>query len=122
MDMKNFGIRAVNCAKFRPMNGMLMRSHMHSFERWRMDEGDHNELWDEYDRERWYLDLSDAASRGCLLEVVRNAWCDQYAFVYPLVGERRWAMRCDPSGGAEVSYFNGESEVDVLVQALEAAP
>lgn len=114
--MKELGERAVRAKAFKPMNGMLMRSPMSLSRTWRMDQGDHNGTWDDHDKENWYLDLNDAASVGCLLAVVREAWKDPTLFVYSN------GYTCAVQGAWRGPFFESETEAEALVKALEAAP
>jgi hypothetical protein len=61
------------------------------------------------------LDISDAATLGCLIHLVREAWGDHCLHVRPEGGQWRvWGI--EP--GAHV-YL---TEAEALVAALEAAP
>jgi hypothetical protein len=72
-------------------------------------------------------DLTDPATLGCVLALVREAWATNgvvFVGVEP-------ADRCDPTAGLEVwlhwmgacnECFHGATEAEALVLALEAAP
>ena len=62
-------------------------------------------------------DLSDPATLGCLLALVRDAWGDPLAHVAPVAGGWRVWLEVD----LEV-FFDGATEAEALVAALEAAP
>jgi hypothetical protein len=66
-------------------------------------------------------DLSDPATLGCLLALVREAWGDRYASVWCdtqfSTWEDRWVYSVD---GTTKTGFSTEAEA--LVYALEAAP
>ena len=62
-------------------------------------------------------DLSDPATRGCLLALVREAWGDPLAHVAPVAGGWRVWLEVD----LEV-FFDGDTEASALVTALKAAP
>jgi hypothetical protein len=66
-------------------------------------------------------DLSDPATLGCLLALVRSAWRDRYASVWCdtqfSTWEDRWVYSAD---GTTKTGFSTEAEA--LVYALEAAP
>ena len=66
------------------------------------------------DRER-LPDLTDPATLGCLLALVREAWVDPNAHTMPYYG--RWAvfLSSDQDAG------DGSTEAEALVAALEAA-
>ena len=63
-------------------------------------------------------DLTDPATLGCLLALVREAWVqdDLVAFRF---GEQ-WCTEVTPQEG--LHYVYGASEAEALVAALEAAP
>ena len=104
------GKRVVSCKHFRPMRGMLdMQSRT-----W-----DSSLLW------RWHNevdvpDLRDAATLGCLLALVREAYGQ------PLVSVK-WSIdgwRVINTEGKAWCWriAKGASEAEALVAALEAAP
>jgi len=62
-------------------------------------------------------DLSDAATMGCLLALVREAWNDQRAYIRASFG---WEWITDYC--VEKWPPGGETEAEALVAALEAAP
>ena len=70
-------------------------------------------------REAW-PDLTDPATLGCLLALVRDAWADDdIYFGSSLSTERKrwsWVM----GGGDRIGQ--GDTEAEALVAALEAAP
>jgi len=61
-------------------------------------------------------DLSDAATLGCLLALVREAWGDYHAYLAPGPG---WFVG---SGSRNAVYGEGATEAEALVVALERAP
>jgi hypothetical protein len=64
-------------------------------------------------------DLSDPATLGCLLALVREAWSDPYLCA---VGDPDTGWRVD-AVTAQVQDLHGfSSEAEALVAALEAAP
>lgn len=73
-------------------------------------------------------DLTDPATRGCLLQLVREAWQNQYAYSVPVLdrnGLRFWAVWLPRPGGWDddgQGAFTGPDEVSALVAAMEAAP
>ena len=66
----------------------------------------------------WLPDVTDAATLGCLLALVREAWGDP--FLCPAADrETGWWL----NGYAAVDYLQSyRSEAEALVAALEAAP
>jgi hypothetical protein len=68
-------------------------------------------------------DLSDPATLGCLLALVREAWCDAEIAI---VRERDLAwIVCHSLCNAMLydgRYIRGSTEAEALVAALEAAP
>ena len=74
------------------------------------------------DGERYPPDFSMAASRGCLLELVRQAYGDPYIEAQPAVAEGLWLWRVSIRGDSRRDDFWYPSEAEALVAALEAAP
>jgi hypothetical protein len=71
---------------------------------------------DDYtDRTTGQPDLTDPATIGCLLYLVREAWSDSSLAACMSMDERTWQI--DPT----VSFRTGETEAEALVCALEAA-
>lgn len=68
-------------------------------------------------------DLTDAATLGCLLALVRDAWGDQTTQCRYFTGEATWCV-CSAGGSILVDgrYMWGKSEAEALVVALETAP
>lgn len=69
-------------------------------------------------------DLSDPATLGCLLALVREAWDDPKLVAVWIASEEVWIMArglCN-SMLADDRYYRGASEPAVLVAALLAAP
>jgi hypothetical protein len=65
-------------------------------------------------------DLSDPATLGCLLALVRESLGDPWIRVEP--GSRGWyCIHSRPPSGGGIPG-NGETEAEALVAALEAAP
>jgi hypothetical protein len=60
-------------------------------------------------------DLTDPATVGCLLALVREAWGDQMMFAFPDAFPDRWTV-------VDVDIGHHETEAAALVAALEAAP
>jgi hypothetical protein len=71
-------------------------------------------------------DLSDPATLGCLLALVREAWASR-GFVsvrHPVVASlgEPWDVVVYNAGGDLVARFGGATEAEALVNALENAP
>jgi hypothetical protein len=68
-------------------------------------------------------DLTDPATLGCLLALVREAWWDPYlAATRERVGDWIVASRLCDAMLARGRYFRGATEAEALIVALEAAP
>lgn len=67
-------------------------------------------------------DLSDPATVGCLLQLVREAWDDPEAHL--ALGAAGWVLLSGESRVANVVYpsLEGKTEAEALVNALGAAP
>jgi hypothetical protein len=68
-------------------------------------------------------DLTDPATLGCLLALVREAWGDPYVYVLSCAND--WFTVCSPAdeGGKWLRHppIDGSTEAEALVAALEAA-
>jgi hypothetical protein len=65
-------------------------------------------------------DLTDPATLGCLLALVREAW-DQKSITSQVVSNKKWLV-IYKGFGTPSRFFYGTTEVEVLVTTLEAAP
>ena len=110
MSLADLGRRAVACKHWRWMPGMLMSAGMTTF-RIRF-EGDEN-----VDR-CGVPDLTDPATLGCLLHLVRQAWGVERAVVWWNEHDQGWVADVRPRN----FVFVRDSEAHALVAALEAAP
>ncbi len=63
-------------------------------------------------------DLTDPATLGCILRLVREAWKRSTAFLYYYGGS--WFF--DPQQSGPTDHPSGRTEAEALVAALEAAP
>ena len=102
----DLGRRFAACKGFRPMRGML---------------DNHGRTWTPDLLWRWtpkvdIPDLRDPATLGCLLALVREAH-GQTTLSPVSGGKRRWFL-----ADYGTTALQGESEAELLVAALEAAP
>lgn len=131
MDAELLARRAVACKNWRWMPGM--RATLSSGLVVRLGDHDEGSLWFAIlaggatctvdVRHPSYTvapDLTDPATRGCLLALVREAWGDPRASTNASpYGDGRWAV---VDSKALRFYAWGTSEAEALVAALEAAP
>ncbi len=110
-ELRALADRVVACRHWRPMRGMrdLQGRTWTPDLLWR---------WHPHDRP----DLSDPATVGCLLALVREAWGDPEAHL--ALGAGGWILMSGESRVAEVVYPSpaGRIEAEALVAALEASP
>jgi len=64
-------------------------------------------------------DLTDAATLGCLLALVREAWGQDDLVAFRFDGQ--WCAEVTPKEGQHHAFY-GSSEAEALVAALESAP
>jgi hypothetical protein len=122
----DLGKRAVACKKWRWMPGMLVRCPGYQS---RLDEDTFG--WNIV-VEGWLPDLSDPATLGCLLALVREAWSTAASPRPGLPGYDAGRIYVEPhAGGWHACWPNGtrlgssrteNTEAGALVAALEAAP
>ena len=119
-EMQNLGRRAVACKGWKWMPGMLAcsgkaRLRISSMAAANLLSGD-------------LPDLSDPATVGCLLALVREVWGAPLAEVRPMLVGRHGEFEaegwiCRPNRrDHEYQRFIGTTEAAALVAALEAAP
>ena len=131
MTLEELGRRAVACKHWRWMPGMYAEPLAFRVV-WADDDsiGEADQI--SYLRERVphiYPDLSDPATLGCLLALVREAWGDDVTpmrIVSASDQKRRWwyiGLGEHVIGGMSRGLsLEAESESELLVAALEAAP
>jgi len=120
-------VRAVACRHWRWMPGMVGtldgERHVLDVELGFYVEGARGPEWHVAADTDWTLDLSDPATRGCILALVREAWGDPTLVTYHhewTDGEEGWAVLCDHSvDGMPTDLYDDEGEA--LVAVLEAA-
>lgn len=123
--MEELAQRAVACRHWRWMPGMLGLSVSAEAGLWRVEQADLTALSGAgagpasiHEVGVWLPDLSDPATLGCLLALVREAWgCDSLTCqpLLPLVGVHGWRV-------VGTSAQSDNTEAAALVAALEAAP
>lgn len=116
-ELETLGRRAVACTKWRWMPGMAV-----VLDTWRGRIGDGEEI-----RGAFVPDLSDPATRGCLLDLVREAWAQpeistRYSEYRETGGQWDVPTPVDKDGLRNILFFSGKTEAEALVAALEAAP
>lgn len=133
--MDDLAKRAVACKRWRWMPGMLVDLGSRSM---RLDARSIEDLKDgENPIYPWQIygpvipDLTDPATLGCLLAMVREAWGSPFAQVSPGLG-RIGVASSVVDAGFWVTYpnrdlddrsgFRGNTEAEALIAALEAAP
>jgi hypothetical protein len=132
MSLADLGRRAVACKHWRWMPGMMLQwktvkgSHYRgrvcdtwSFE----DEGalyceGHEDRFTREELKAAWPDLSDPATLGCLLHLVREAWEVERAVVWWNEHDQGWVADVRPRN----FVFVRDSEAHALVAALETAP
>lgn len=118
--MNKLAKRAVACKHWRWMPGMLD------------EHGNRYVAEGRYPRRSVLPDLTDPATLGCLLALVREAWDvgygeNKYAYiavnppVTPHMDEPWSVVVCDHNGEWPFG-FDGDTEAEALIEALEAAP
>lgn len=119
-DMIELGKRATACKSWRWIPGMLHGAVVGDELKFFYRVGD---LTLHLDDER-IPELTDPATLGCLLALVREAWGDPHASVGSAGwddGEEGWVVvACSPT--SKWSLCNCKTEAEALVAALEAAP
>lgn len=65
-------------------------------------------------------DLTDPATMGCLLALIREVWGNPRIALVPMIGEM-WGVAI-PNPLREGPRFKAPTEVESLIAALEAAP
>ncbi len=126
-----WGRRAVACKQWRWMPGML------ALDGWRVvGETDASRIWcrdeaisrvSKCNPSKDTPDLSDPATVGCLLSLVREAWGDPTLHVVAedCSSGTLWCVRVSKPWAAKYTSlprFSLDSEVKALLTALEAAP
>ena len=123
-----FSRRAVACKGFRWMPGMLAAlDGIGGDYRARVCRVDNGLFWSDatplpYALASYVPDLSDPATLGCLLALVRKAWGDPTLCVVLDTSDGRWCVGCWEDNGIAMRGRGGATETEALVNALEGAP
>jgi hypothetical protein len=132
-DCEALGRRAVACAKWRWLPGMTVQG-IHSGSKtlsWIRVEAFHNSMNCRAQAEQLenpYPNFNDAATTGCLLRLVREAWDDEWLACLGSYNREgaRWTVHGGKPHGSRflvrVAGEHYESEAEALIAALEAAP
>ena len=117
--LEALGTRALACKGWRWMPGMLgLSTHSSSRSIWIRivdpPQDDTSECWP---------DLSDPATLGCLLALVREAWSTPslYVRLNPYGTDKVQLTWSGPGSTTVLALANAETEAEALVKALEAA-
>ena len=108
-ELEELGRRAAACAKWRWLPGMLTDTGVRLGAR----NGEVTIV---------APDLSDPATVGCLLALVREAWPCAGSAVSPMQYMNRWFVDLPGNESAEECSIISSSEVEALVLALEKTP
>ena len=117
--------RAVACKHWRWIRGMLRQDEMRYvgsgvWARWSDTALSSGVLTALHSPDQW-PDLSESATRGCLLALVREAWGDPTLCVVFDTSDGRWHVGRWEDGMA-LRGREGDTEAEALVDALESAP
>ena len=78
-------------------------------------------IMDSYDGDSLLPDLTDPATLGCLLSLVREAWKSPVAQLSPSLPDG-YQWTCYINDEEEDRLFREKTEAEALIAALEAAP
>jgi hypothetical protein len=120
MNLDELAKRLVKCKHFRWMDGMLAISFQGD-RRWHWRQNEQDDHLPDSDS---FPDLTDPATLGCLLHLVREAWGFSDAFLIKPVSYWRWCLpnTYSESALATIRFGGHTTEAEALVAALEAAP
>jgi hypothetical protein len=111
--------RVVACRCWRFMGGMLVAD---AIGKQRVYDDVAGEPY--WSADGWLPDLTDPATLGCLLALVREAWGDECTCVLPVdygPGGVMWVCQLT-AGGRSLTNRHWATEAEALVNSLEAAP
>ena len=109
--------RAVACKGWRFMGGMLVAD---AIGKQRVYDDVAGEPY--WSADGWLPDLTDPATVGCLLALVREAWGDDEAYAIPWHDEDGGWTVCVGEEDRSLNVSEGDTEAEALVFALEDAP
>ena len=109
--------RAVACKGWRFIGGMLVAD---AIGKQRVYDDVAGEPY--WSADGWLPDLTDPATVGCLLALVREAWGDDEAYAIPWNDEDGGWTLCVGEEDRSVNVSEGDTEAEALVFALEDAP
>jgi len=129
-ELEALGRRAVACEHWRWLPGMLAQSELPGLARvyavqsdgWIRLCGGHPFESPFYTKTLPYPDLSDPATVGALLGLVREVWKDRQAYAIGFRQDVSWTVTLVDAASDEQFWFDGATEAEALVCALEAAP
>lgn len=116
MTNEKLATRAVACKRWRWMPGMLAKT---VWAETRILGGQADRPVLENTAYPFLPDLTDPATVGALLSLVREAWDDPTAHAVPNGGSDGGWRICDEHAGARYVYGRGDTESEALVDALE---
>jgi len=112
--------RAVACKHWRWMPGMLLVTEAANTFRLVELDFDANDRWEWQGQHSPPLpDLTDPATVGCLLDLVREAWGDPSVSIFRSALGQEWCVLIQKGG---LQGFHAPTEAEALVAALEGAP
>ena len=119
--------RVVACKGWRWLPGMMRLRVTPTWSRdYLLREGRVLDWGDPWVYEDWPVipDVTDAATLGCLLALVRETWDDEgaYAMQRSVSEGGGWALWACPPGDVNIPRGTGATEAEALVAALESAP
>lgn len=125
--LAELGRRAVACKHFRWLPGMLMLDegwgirYLWSDDTWHHGVARDGQSWVRMLHGRLFVpDLSDPATLGCLLHLVREVYGNQKLWAFTVEDKRgNWSVTVRTTPQA---WFYGHTEAEALVAALETAP
>jgi len=119
--------RAIACKGWRWMPGMLTvtgyRLVRPQHGMWRITQHAPENHLDCVDpaRHDFVPDLTDPATLGCVLALVRGAWAPARVVVYHQHGQPSWEINVELPDGSMPCVESAATEAEALVAALEAA-